>query len=1289
MRKVILLVMTCAMALMAHAESFTAGGETYTYTVTSSSTPSSGVKHTRMRFTAPSSCNVSIVEVDLTNPNVKVEAFTASDALLKTEKMTSFYTRKKNAGRTAVVTQNGHFWSMSSQTTTSAGVHATNTLLGGCMVNGVIKTETNYLHDQWNGGPTRTGVLGITADGKAVIGNYKTVVKAMCPAKWGSDENSNVLQIAEVNKYCIASDYMALFTPEFPKDRAFKVLNTSAGQPGSVVTGTSTEIYLKMDAGQTLTHNSWVKATVGAIKTNTSGGTRGDYDFVLVAAPGVSQNVLASVAVGDKMQFKYYWEPTSGGAIPAFTNVMAGNAIVMQNGTITTRATDESYNTTAYARSLYGINSAGTKLIMCVVDKGQNSTEGVSYGATCTRASYIMKQFGAQTVLQVDGGGSAQMTINGSLVTKPADGSERAVASGMAVYSLGGTTPDPDPEPNPDPQPGTLVEVTPAAGTANPFAFEVTGEVKENKLTVNYVLNTAATGVKVVLKKNGSVAKSVALGSDKCTEAGHSAEIDLSDLAAGDYTWAIEVTGATKDAVQEFKSLRFNHPQGIDTDRDFESPYFGRIYVTEGRATTNSVHYSSANGGQGLYMFTPRFIGIQNWITGKYVYTGGVTFDQTVGTKSGADFRKVRVAEDGRIFVTRQNDSGSYLLEVPNATALQQNNAAFTNVFTGGALNATTFAYENGSTFISAPNIGFDVKGKGDNLTLAMLSGQATLFSNTATSVTRVDQYALGSNANWSGAAGPVSALSGKYTVNYSGTNLCYDNRGGLWYCQYRDSPSTSQPALVYINSQGVQKYLDVTTVRGGGGIRFNPDFTQIAIASSTTTFSIYDITYSSENTPTLTERIRITHGMGKNINDIAWDRANNIYAVSNNGEILKAFSVPRTNNAFATEASSQYGFTIEVEEPENNLSANEEAAEGYALTQEWAHTEGHLAANSASRWATAFDGKIYVNDHSASKLYYWDKNGKTDTGIASVAGTGITSDAAGNVVVSTSMYAGGNTAMKVLPAGGSSMRDLTITMPAGVTAAQMQYIGKATGDIMGNGGALYLFPSGATSVAKIVFKNGVQQSSEAIAVGAVTADGQSIATPLSNDYTSNDIAVRVRAQKHFFHSNGSSFVSYADNGITTTQGGTIFKVGNVYYSVEPKGTSYRDGFQIVDLNNNIVVATHTEELTTTAVSPNPNCITAEVNSDNTVSLYQYVPGQLATMYTFEVKALTGVDGAEVIETTVVAGKGYIEISGDTQSIEVYDMQGMLISENETYVSCNAGVYLVRVDGKVTKVVVM
>ncbi len=1269
------------------AESFTAGGETYKYTITSSSNPSDGVTYKRMRFTAPSSCNVSIAEIDLTNENVRVEAWTGSDALLKTEKMTTFSARKSTAGLNPVIVQNGHFWSMSSQTGTSAGVHATTTCLGGCMVNGKIKTETNWSNDQWNGGPSRHGILGITSEGKAIIGNYQTLARVMCPSKWGTDENNNSLYITEINKYCIASDYMAMFTPEYPSDRTMKVINTSSGQPGSVVSGTAIEVYLKLDAGQDMRYNEWVTATVGKIVTNATGGTRGSYDIVLVAAPGVSQNVLSGLAVGDQMKVKYNWHPVGNTSlIPDFENIIAGNAIVMKDGAITTRATDENYNTTSYARSMFGVNSDGSKLYMCVVDKGSNEAEGISYGATCTRISYIMNHFGAQTVLSCDGGGSAQMVVNGTMATKPSDGSERAVASGMVVYSTK-TTDNPGTD---TPIVDTYEEVTPTSGTANPYAFEVTGSVTDNQLTVNYVLNTAANGVAIVLKKNGSVVKTITLDSSYWTEAAHTANVDISGLTTGDYTWAIEVIGESKSVVQEFKSVRFNHPQGIDTDRNFESPYFGRIYVTEGRASSNSVHYSYANGGQGLYMFTPRMVGIQNWITGKYVYTGGVTFDQTVGTKSGADFRKVRIAEDGRIFLTRQNDAGSYLLEVPDVNSVVQNNAAFTNVFTGGSLNTTTYAYENGSTFISAPNIGFDVKGSGETLSIAMLSGQATLFSSTTVSATRLDQYALGSKANWNSAATPVSALSGKYTVNYSGTNICYDNRGGIWYCQYRQSPSATQPALIYISPSGEQKFIDITSARGGGGIRFSPDFSQIAIASSESTFSIYNISYASDDTPTLDEVVRITHGMGKNINDIAWDLANNIYAVSNSGEILKAFSIPRTNNTFATEAASQYGFTIESSG--TDLSDGETAEDGYQLIQEWEQTEGHLKAGTNSRWATAFEGKIYINDHANSKLYYWTESGLTDTGIISAGGTGITSDDAGNIVVSTSIYGGGNTAMKLLPAGASKFQDLTLTLPNGVSAGQMQYMGKAIGNIMSaDGGALYLFPMNAASVAKIIIKNGVQTSSIAIPVDAYTADdAQNVAIPLTYDINSNIVAVRDRNLKHFYINNGTNFVACSDNGISTTAGGTIFTIAGNLYAVEPIGSSYCDGFQIVDVKNNKIVATHDAEFTTAATSPNPNCIIAEKTDEYIVRLYQYVPGQLATMYTFiadeETVGVENIDDPN--ECSVIAGKGIINIIGNTELIEVYNAGGILISSNETEIHCQAGIYIVKTDNKVTKVIV-
>lgn len=134
-----------ALPMSSNAESFTAGGETYTYTVLENKTLSSGVTHHRLRFTSPVTINVNIVTADLSNPDVRVEAFTGSDMALKREAMTTHYTRKKNAGRHPIASQNAHFWSMSSQTTTDAGVYATNTCLGGAMVNGEIITETNFI----------------------------------------------------------------------------------------------------------------------------------------------------------------------------------------------------------------------------------------------------------------------------------------------------------------------------------------------------------------------------------------------------------------------------------------------------------------------------------------------------------------------------------------------------------------------------------------------------------------------------------------------------------------------------------------------------------------------------------------------------------------------------------------------------------------------------------------------------------------------------------------------------------------------------------------------------------------------------------------------------------------------------------------------------------------------------------------------------------------------------------------------------------------------------------------
>ncbi|MBO8476040.1 MAG: hypothetical protein IAB88_03495, partial [Bacteroidetes bacterium] len=65
-------------------------------------------------------------------------------------------------------------------------------------------------------------------------------------------------------------------------------------------------------------------------------------------------------------------------------------------------------------------------------------------------------------------------------------------------------------------------------------------------------------------------------------------------------------------------------------------------------------------------------------------------------------------------------------------------------------------------------------------------------------------------------------------------------------------------------------------------------------------------------------------------------------------------------------------------------------------LTQDWKYTE-ELPGATDARWGTGFDGKVWTNNKTASKLIYWDENGKTELEIGA-GGTGIAVDGAGNI---------------------------------------------------------------------------------------------------------------------------------------------------------------------------------------------------------------------------------------------------------------------------------------------------
>ena len=402
------------------------------------------------------------------------------------------------------------------------------------------------------------------------------------------------------------------------------------------------------------------------------------------------------------------------------------------------------------------------------------------------------------------------------------------------------------------------------------------------------------------------------------TKGAHTATVSLAGQETDTYTWELKVTGAAKTSVQEFQNLSFYHPSGLDVDNSMESPSFGTLFIAEGYTNGKTSGYVSAQAdgsdGGGLYMYTAGGEQILNKDGKARFYGSTLTHSRALGTStSGADFARVAVAEDGRIFVTRHNNSGDYILSAKSVEDLKDG-GDFTSLVAGKTMTDTKYYTDDSGNFLVGPNQGFDVKGSGENTKIIALSC-ATNSLSLAYSNNRTMEHAIGTSTTLP-AGTAVSTLDKKYIISYDrSASVAYDNRGGIWYCQSRETPSDAQPCLVYVNANGEQKYFEGAggTPRRRGALAVSPDGTRLAVPSAYgKQFSIYDIAYAEDGTVSLTEVHRLTIS-GSNLYSLAWDVAGNVYAGNATSEYVKGFSIPRANNDFTTKAASKYAVSYEA----------------------------------------------------------------------------------------------------------------------------------------------------------------------------------------------------------------------------------------------------------------------------------------------------------------------------------------------------------------------------------------
>ena len=450
----------------------------------------------------------------------------------------------------------------------------------------------------------------------------------------------------------------------------------------------------------------------------------------------------------------------------------------------------------------------------------------------------------------------------------------------------------------------------------NPYAYGLSSSLEGTTLTVNYSLNAPANAVSVVIMDGETEVKTVTC--DGITKGTHSIDVSTLDLPTGkSLTWKVVVNGTSEGSpkIQSDLTLKYCLPRGIGVDRSTESPYFGRIYTTD--ATGGSAYHASE--GKGLYVFDAALNPIKN-STGGMKFTGGISY----GTD---DIGRVEVSNDGRVFLSRLNTTGSPILEV-NPANLDEN---FKNVFTS----------------ITGSAIGIDVKGAGDNLQLVMLS-------KTGRTIT---EYDLKTATQWTSSTPSRTYTKEDLTTGKAlslvtdNAYISYDLNDGVWLTQHRATATTTEPTIAHVIPSG----MDYNNFNAGlshnstsnGGIAISPDGKLLAVVGAgTKKLTIYSVSRDNGDIA-LSSKYTISTS-GSNHTALEWDYAGNLYVANRSAETITFYAMPYSGTV-ETPCASKYAFEVEEIVANVYTLTTNVVGEGTVGGNEGSYVEGTTATLTAN----------------------------------------------------------------------------------------------------------------------------------------------------------------------------------------------------------------------------------------------------------------------------------------------------------------------------------------------------
>lgn len=256
----------------------------------------------------------------------------------------------------------------------------------------VIDGETKVLFDE---NVYRTS-LAIMENGRVVIDNIQPVLAVHLP---GVEER---LLVDCLNRWPVA-DGIGLYKEDW-------------GRPTSpATTGLVTEIAVNK--------NNVVETVVQGV-----GGLPIPEGGYVVSFWGEKAHLASHVAVGDKVWVGQYFGEGMGG----LKHLLSGGPLLVKDGKPVDNAAKEGFTGNILnnaPRTAVGVKSNGN-IILVVIDGRQ---PGYSAGVKFAELSEIMIDLGAVTAVNLDGGGSTEMIVDGKIVNKPSDGKERGLSNALLV----------------------------------------------------------------------------------------------------------------------------------------------------------------------------------------------------------------------------------------------------------------------------------------------------------------------------------------------------------------------------------------------------------------------------------------------------------------------------------------------------------------------------------------------------------------------------------------------------------------------------------------------------------------------------------------------------------------------------------------------------------------------------------------------------------------------------------------------------------------------------------------